>query len=242
MEYRGIQFVAGNATITDVVLKAVVDSPKMHDWCNAQVDEGVVHTTRVTIHNAKFFGPVQPEKLGFVMLEGVATDESGDKVMASCAFVRGGSVGVFVRTTIVDDNAAVIGEYGVFTEQIRYPMGTKLQEICAGCMDANGDVKGVAMTELEEELGVKINVEDLTELGSIVPSGGGTYEKITLFYLHVTLTVEEFNEKLANSFGVESEKIRLRFTPLDKMELYLDEIGDVKAECAWRRILNRGLV
>jgi len=34
----------------------------------------------------------------------------------------------------------------------------------------------------------------------------------------------------------------LRFTPLDKMELYLDEIGDVKAECAWRRILNRGLV
>lgn len=244
MEYRGINFVAGNESITDVVLKAVVDSPKMQEWCNQHVDEGVVNTTSVTIQTAKFFGPVQPEKLGFVMVECAATEvETGNKVMATCAFIRGGSVGVFVRTTVVDDHAVVVGEYGVFTEQIRYPMGTKLQEICAGCVDAKtGDVKGVAMTELEEELGVNVNVEDLTDLGTIIPSGGGTYEKINLFYLHVTLTDEEFKEKLANSFGVESEKIRLRFTPFDAMDAYLDLIGDVKAECAWRRIQNRGLI
>lgn len=244
MEYRGIKFVAGNESITEAVLKAVVDSPKMHEWCNFQVDEGVVNTTNVTIHNAKFFGPVQPEKLGFVMVEGVATEvETGDKVMATCAFVRGGSVGVFVRATIVDKNAAIVGEYGVFTEQIRYPMGAKLQEICAGCVDAKtGDVKGVAMTELEEELGVIVNLDDLTDLGSIVPSGGGTYEKINLFYLHVTLTEEEFKDKLEKSFGVESEKIRLKFTPLNEMDEYLDAIGDVKAECSWRRIQSRGLI
>lgn len=244
MEYRGINFVSGNESITEVVLKAVVDSPKMHEWCDLQVDEGVVHTTNVVIHNAKFFGPVQPEKLGFVMLEGTATEiDTGDKVLATCAFVRGGSVGVFVRTSIIDEDGVIVGDYGVFTEQIRYPVGTKLQEICAGCVDAKtGDVKGVAMTELEEELGVNINVEDLTDLGTIIPSGGGTYEKINLFYLHVNLTNEEFGDKLAKSFGVGSEKIRLKFTPLGEIDEYLNVIGDVKAECAWRRIQCRGLI
>jgi len=244
MEYRGIKFVAGNDTVTDAVLRAVIDSPKMHEWCDLQVDEGVVNTTNVVVHNAKFFGPVQPEKLGFVMLEGTATEiDTGDKVLATCAFVRGGSVGIFVRATIVDENAGIIGEYGVFTEQIRYPVGTKLQEICAGCVDAKtGDVKGVAMTELEEELGVNINVDDLTDLGTIIPSGGGTYEKINLFYLNVNLTSEEFGDKLAKSFGVGSEKIRLKFAPLLEMDEYLNMIGDVKAECAWRRIQHRGLI
>ena len=244
MEYRGINFVAGNESITEVILKAVVDSPKMHEWCDLQVDEGVVHTTNVVIHNAKFFGPVQPEKLGFVMLEGTASEiDTGDKVLATCAFVRGGSVGVFVRASIIDEDGAIVGDYGVFTEQIRYPVGTKLQEICAGCVDAKtGDVKGVAMTELEEELGVNINVEDLTDLGTIIPSGGGTYEKINLFYLHVNLTNEEFGDKLAKSFGVGSEKIRLKFTPLDEIDEYLNVIGDVKAECAWRRIQFSGLI
>uniref|UniRef100_A0A6C0HSC5 Nudix hydrolase domain-containing protein n=1 Tax=viral metagenome TaxID=1070528 RepID=A0A6C0HSC5_9ZZZZ len=243
MEYRGIKFVTGNDSITDDMLKAVIDSKKMHEWCDTQVDEGVVYTKKVTIHNVKFFGPVRPEKLGFVMLEGDAEEvATGEKVAASCAFVRGGSVGVFVRASIIDKDARIIGDYGVFTEQIRYPMGKKLVEICAGCVDSEtGDIKGVAMTELQEELGIIVNMDDVHDLGTIIPSGGGTYEKINLYYLAVMLTEDEFKEKLENSFGDESEKIRLKFAPLAEMDDFLNEIGDVKAECAWRRIQHSRL-
>ena len=244
MEYRGINFVSGNESVTNDMLKAVVASQKMREWCDAQVDEGVVDTNKVTIHNVKFFGPVLPEKLGFVMLEGNAHEIStGDKVMATCAFVRGGSVGVFVRARVVASDGAIVGDYGVFTEQIRYPMGKKLIESCAGCVDAQtGDIKGVAMTELQEELGIIVNTEDVHDLGSIIPSGGGTYEKIDLYYLCITLTEEEFQEKKAKLFGIGDEKIRLKFAPLDQMDAFLDTIGDVKAECSWRRMQNKGFV
>ena len=244
MEYRGIKFVKGNDSITDDMLKAVVASPKMHEWCDSQLDEGVVDTKSVTIHNVKFFGPVRPDKLGFVMLEGNAEEIStGDKVMATCAFVRGGSVGVFVRARVVAKDGSIVGDYGVFTEQIRYPMGKKLIEICAGCVDSQtGDIKGVAMTELQEELGIIVNTEDVHDLGTIVPSGGGTYEKINLYYLCISLTEEEFGDKMSKSFGVEDEKIRLKFTQFDQMDAFLDIIGDVKAECSWRRMQNKGLV
>ena len=241
-EYRGIQFVAGNSSITPEKLNAAIGSPKVKEWCDLQVDGGVVHTEKVTINDIKFFGPVAPERVGFVALEGTATEvETGDKIMASYAFIRGGSVAVFVHVSVVGTRQ--VDHYGVFTEQIRYPVGQKLREICAGCVDAEtNNIMGVALTELKEELGIVVNVEDLTPLGSIIPSGGGTYETIDLFYLSVSMTEEEVGDKIEKSFGEDSgEKIRLVFTPYEEMDAFLDNIGDVKAECAWRRIQNRGL-
>jgi hypothetical protein len=241
-DYRGIQFVAGNSSITPEKLQAAIASPKLKEWCDAQVDAGVVHTEKVTVNDIKFFGPVAPERVGFVALEGTATEiETGDKVMASYVFVRGGSVAVFVHVSVVSNRR--VDHYGVFTEQIRYPFGQKLREICAGCVDTETkNVMGVALTELKEELGIIVNVEDLTPLGNIIPSGGGTYEAIDLFYLSVSLTEEEVGDKISRSFGDGvGEKIRLIFTPYEEMDSFLDNIGDVKAECAWRRIQHRGL-
>lgn len=240
--YRGISFIAGNSTIDDEKMNAIINSPKMKEWCNAQIDNGVVHTESVTIKDVKFFGPVAPERVGFVVLEGKATEaDTGKPVMATYAFIRGGSVAVFVRVSVITNRG--VDDYAIFTEQIRYPMGGRLQEICAGCVDEKtNNIKGVALTELEEELGIKVNVDDLTPLGSIIPSGGGTCETIDLFYLQVTLTEEEVGEKIAKSFGEETgENIRLIFTPYDEVESFLDMVGDVKAECAWRRIQSRGL-
>lgn len=241
-EYRGIQFVSGNTTITPEKLSAAIASPKMKEWCDLQVDGGVVHTEKVTINDIKFFGPVAPERVGFVALEGTATEvETGDKIMASYTFLRGGSVAIFVHVSVVRDRN--VDHYGLFTQQIRYPLGKHLCEICAGCVDTNtNNVAGVALTELQEELGITVNLEDLTPLGEIIPSGGGTYEVIELFYLSVTFTEEEVGEKISKSFGEETgEKIRLVFTPYEEMDNFLDIIGDVKAECAWRRIQSRGL-
>jgi hypothetical protein len=244
-EYRGISFESGNSSITPEKLRAVVDSPKIREWCNNQVDAGIIHTDKVTVNDIKFFGPISPERVGFVALEGSAKEvETGEKIQASYAFIRGESVAVFVRAIVIDDERREVRSYGIFTQQIRYPMGGMLREICAGCVDAEtNNLKGVALTELQEELGIIVNVNDLVSLGNIVPSGGGTYETIELYYLAVHFTEEELREKkLFFTDGVETgEKISLIFTPYSDMDRFLDGIGDVKAECAWRRIQNRGL-
>jgi len=234
--------VSGNSSVTLEKLEAAVLSPKMKEWCDLQIDGGVVNTEKVTVNDIKFFGPVAPEKVGFVALEGTATEiETGDKIMASYAFIRGGSVAVFVHVSVVSDRR--VDHYGLFTEQIRYPLGDRLCEICAGCVDAKtNNIVGVALNELEEELGIIVNVDDLTSLGNIIPSGGGTYETIELFYLSVSLTDEEVGDKISKTFGENTgEKIKLIFTPYEEMDNFLDIVGDVKGECAWRRINNRGL-
>lgn len=243
-EYRGVTFVSGNDSITNEKLSALAQSAKMREWVDQQHDNGVVKTTSVKVNDIKFFGPVSPERLGFVMVEADATEAvSGTKVGASCAFIRGGSVAVFVRAVVTNGDGDVVGDYGIFTDQIRYPVGKRLQEACAGCVDSKTrNIKGVALTELEEELGIIVNADDVTPLGTIVPSGGGTYENIELFYLRVFLTEAEAREKINKTFGVGDERIRLVFTPIEKMDSYLDVIGDVKAECAWRRIQSRGIL
>ena len=245
-EYRGVSFVKGNNSITDEKLDALVQSTKMRNWINNQIYDDVVQTTTFKVNDIKFFGPVEPERVGFVVGEGTSVEvATGDKIASSYVFIRGGSVAIFVRALVVDGDGDIVGDYGVFTEQIRYPVGKKLQEACAGCVDSETkNIKGVALTELEEELGIIINVEDgtsLVSLGSITPSGGGTYENIELFYISVTLTEYEVKDKINRVFGVDdTEKIRLVFVPISEMDEYLDKIGDVKAECAWRRIQYRG--
>jgi hypothetical protein len=245
-EYRGVSFVKGNDSITDEKLAALVQSPKMREWVNDQVDFGFVETTSFKVNDIKFFGPVAPERVGFIVGEGTSTEvATRDKIASSYVFIRGGSVAIFVRALVVDKDGEIVGDYGIFTEQIRYPVGRTLQEACAGCVDSQTkNIKGVALTELEEELGIIINTENgssLVSLGSIVPSGGGTYESIELFYLSVTLTEAEVKDKINRVFGVDdTEKIRLIFVPIEEMDAYLDKIGDVKAECAWRRIQYRG--
>lgn len=243
--YRGVSFEKGNETITDEKLSAVVQSAKIREWVNNQVDGGIVNTTSLKVNDIKFFGPVSPDRVGFVVGEGTSTElATGDKIASSYVFIRGGSVAIFVQAVVVNFAGEVVGNYGVFTEQIRFPVGKKLQEACAGCVDAETkNIRGVALTELEEELGIVLNADgsSLTSLGNIIPSGGGTYEIIELFYIKIFLTEAEVKGKINRTFGDKNENIRLIFVPIHEIDNYLDQIGDVKAECAWRRIQHRGL-
>ena len=194
---------------------------------------------------AVLVGSVKPEKLGFVMVEAEATEVStGDNVAATCAFIRGDSVAVFVHASVVDGDGDEVGSYIILTDQTRFPMGKRLREACAGCVDSNtGKIAGVALNELKEELGVEVSLNDLTPLGSFIPSGGGTFEEIHLYYTKIELSEEQYREKMEKTFGDgPSEKIRLVFEPVGNFDSVLDDIGDAKAECAWRRILNRGLI
>jgi 8-oxo-dGTP pyrophosphatase MutT (NUDIX family) len=120
--------------------------------------------------------------------------------------------------------------------QLLFPGGAAKIEACAGRIDADAAVIGVVFAEVREETGFHIVEADLLNLGKITPSAGGCDEEIHLYAWETTITQEEFNEKERRVFGEGAyEKIKLIFYPYEEFDDILDEIGDVKAECCWRR-------
>ncbi|MEM4733566.1 MAG: NUDIX hydrolase [Candidatus Bathyarchaeia archaeon] len=64
--------------------------------------------------------------------------------------------------------------------QFRYPIGQELWEIPRGFGDSN-DSRHDALRELEEETGIKIELERLVELGPIYPNSGILASQVLLF-------------------------------------------------------------
>lgn len=56
------------------------------------------------------------------------------------------------------------------------------------------------------------------------------------------ISQSEYEEKLHNIFGEGAyEKIKLVFYDFDSFDSILDDIGDAKAECCWRRYCRSSL-
>jgi len=66
-------------------------------------------------------------------------------------------------------------KYAVLTEQVRVPVGKFLLELPAGMLDdEKGDFVGTAVREVEEETGIKLNIEDMIDLTALLdPATGG---------------------------------------------------------------------
>ena len=160
--------------------------------------------------------------------------------MSNIVFCRGNSVAVLIIVTIKETSK----KYVLLCKQIRLPVGKILIEACAGMLDdkvENSEVLGVVFKEIKEETGFEIKKNDLIKLGNpIIPSGGGCDENIQLYAWESSINENEFDEKQLKIFGCkeENESIQLCFYDYDEFDNILDEIGDVKAECCWRRYKN----
>lgn len=156
-------------------------------------------------------------------------------VVPAIAFVRGGSVAILVKLTVKETEKS----YYVLARQIRFPVGGKVLETCAGMTDGKGNVLGVVVDELREELGIDIKEKDIEDngLGSFYPSPGGCDEEIHLFYYEGRISAKDLDGKKVSVYGVEegNEHIMLHFVPERQMNRTLMEIGDAKAEIAYRR-------
>lgn len=174
--------------------------------------------------------------IGFVLADAEVYNEGGLR-LPGVAFLRGGSVAVLLELICGGQ------KYVVTTVQARIPAASAAyEEIPAGMMDDAGNFFGVAAKEIEEEVGIKINPEDLHELGSMDPSIGGCDEQIRLFRAELEIGPEHLERLRSSLTGclAEGEAITLRLRLSDEFHraLMSGEINDAKAMCAMFRSMT----
>jgi ADP-sugar diphosphatase len=97
-------------------------------------------------------------RIGFIKFR--ASIERGGVRIPGIVLLRGPAVAVML--VITDESTGE--EWTVLTEQPRVPTGRLLLEIPAGMADNDGNLKGVAIKELEEECGLVAKPDDLIDL------------------------------------------------------------------------------
>lgn len=217
--------------LDDKSKQKVLNSLKFKQWYEKSVKQldSEFEIKRIQVVDVDFFGP----NVGFLKIN-CDVSRNGSFV-PGISFIRGGSVAVLVLVKVPE----LKQNYFLMTKQFRFPVGRYCIEAPAGMLDENGNFVGVAAKELEEETGIHLERKHLNSLGSIFPSPGGCDEEIHLFWTEVEMNQAAFEKKKHQIYGEKDESIRLVFINTQDMERELDEIRDVKAECAYRRWLNR---
>lgn len=160
-------------------------------------------------------------RVGFIKF--VSHVERNGVKIPGIVVLRGQAVAMLMHIT--DEQTGE--EYSILTEQPRVPIGKLSLEIPAGMTDGCGNLKGVAVKELEEECGLTAKTEDLIDLldlamGDKFPgvymSGGLCDESIRLYLWNVTMPHEKIVE-LEGRLGGEDdhEQIRLRIVKFNDL-------------------------
>lgn len=220
-------------------MDSLQSAPKMINWVS-KLDQTQIEVRSIAISDIDWFSAKpDPKRLGFVKVSVDATDKTtGKKILSNIVFIRGDAVAILIIVKVKSARGRIT-EHVLLCEQMRLPTGGCRREICAGMMDSEGNIASVALKEIEEETGFKIqNVSELISLGSMYPSQGGCDEEIHLYAWTTMITEQEFEEKMCRVFGnsLEGEEIKLSFVPMKEFKkTVLTEIKDSKAETAVRR-------
>ncbi|KAI9840862.1 MAG: hypothetical protein M1838_003872 [Thelocarpon superellum] len=206
------------------------------------------HLRKITVQSVDRFGG---KRLGFVKLQAEVTNADGEKLPGS-VFLRGGSVGMMV--ILQPDDVSQHSEkdkYVLLTMQPRVPAGSlSMIELPAGMIDDSGTFAGAAAKEIQEEIGLEIpedELTDMTKLGidslqdttgedlprGVYPSPGGCDEFVPIF-LHQRQVpraqLDQWQGKLTGLRG-HGEKITLQLVPLE--HVWRHGARDAKALAAW---------
>ncbi|MEK7090253.1 MAG: hypothetical protein AAB930_01575 [Patescibacteria group bacterium] len=148
-----------------------------------------------------------------IKFEAEVEDREGRHLHGS-VFMRGSSVAILV--VLVCEGK----EYTVIEEQARFPSGCfAFPEIPAGSMsDSTKDFVDVAVSELDEELGLKVAKENLVDMTQLVygdrwrgvfPSPGLCDEYLRIFLYKKNVTREFLDEFRGKAAGLEEENERI---------------------------------
>jgi 8-oxo-dGTP pyrophosphatase MutT (NUDIX family) len=167
--------------------KSFFSEPKIKNFFNAlESNNAKVESVEVLSSQRKKNG-----ELLFAYLKIDGTDSENNKLLPYI-FIRGDAV-VIVPIIHIENEI-----YFLCVEQIRLSDGSRHLEFPAGMLDENVDNPAmVAVKELAEETGLKINENQLIPLNNGKPlftSPGACDEKIYYFKVDIQLTKEEFAE------------------------------------------------
>lgn len=163
-------------------IKKVLECNKFRTWVKKVKDN--FDLEHVTVTDVDFFG----SKVGFVKARASVKDLNGNK-LPGIAFIRGDAVSILfvIKDSLTNERfIALVG-------QARVPVGEALiYESPAGMMDEEQHIAGVAIKELEEELGIEsLDYTKLKFLTEGYTSPGGQDEKLTLYSYEHEMTTEE---------------------------------------------------
>jgi len=92
-------------------------------------------------------------------------------------------------------------------------------ELCAGIVDKNLSLAKIAMEEIEEECGYKVEVENIEKITSFHTSVGFAGSKQTLYYVEVDESM-----KVSDGGGIDDEQIEVIYLPISEAKtLIYDE-------------------
>jgi len=169
-----------------------------------------------------------------------------NEFLPGVVFLRGGSVAILM---ILRPSDSPEERWVIMTEQARIAAGSlEFMEIPAGMLDDEKNFQGAAVKEIEEEVGIKLKVGDLTDMTALAmkghrvmeglhsamyPSPGACDEFISIFLWERKmdrLEIERMKDRMTGN-RAESEKITVRLMNYER----LLEVGarDGKTLAAW---------
>lgn len=237
-EYRGV-ILKTEIPELQCYLKHIWESRKFRYWID-KMDFDQIYFKSYSITCAPdFAGPVRSDTLLF--FKGIAEvyDKvlDGERILSNVGVNRGASTSCLVIATIIETGR----KYVALTEQMRWMTGGRRTEIVAGMKnEETEELEGPIVKELFEEMGIKLVKDDarMKIIGNpIWTSPGLLDEMVDLWCLEIEISRDEEREMRENMYGLEKEgeNIRIRFYDYDTFDETLNEIGDCKAECCWRR-------
>ncbi|KAL5815312.1 hypothetical protein ACOSQ3_026100 [Xanthoceras sorbifolium] len=213
--------VLGAPGLTEIEFRNAIESSLFKQWLNnLQSETGILANgdmllKQVLIQGVDMFG----KRIGFLKFKAdIFYKETGKKV-PGIVFARGPAVAVLI---LLDSGGET---YAILTEQVRVPTGRVVLELPAGMLDDDkGDFVGTAVREVEEEIGIHLNLEDMIDLTAfldpstgcrVFPSPGGCDEEISLFLYKGSVDEEIIRQLQGKETGLREhgELIKVRVVP-----------------------------
>jgi ADP-sugar diphosphatase len=213
LEFRGKHIPVTTTSTSDDDAVAAINTTLFKNWLS-NLDPSF-DLRAITIQSVDRFTPT---RIGFIKF--VADITRNGVRIPGIIVLRGSAVAVLLVITDSDSGE----QYTIIVQQPRVSTGKIFLEIPAGMTDGDGNLRGVAIKELEEECGLSARQEDLIDMTELAygPAEPGVYmspglvdEYIVLFLWRLTLPHARITE-LEGKLGGEDdhEQIVLRIVRL----------------------------
>ncbi|KAK1564771.1 hypothetical protein Q3G72_011289 [Acer saccharum] len=207
--------------LTETEFRNAIESSLFKQWLhNLQTETGILANgdmllKQVLIQGVDMFG----KRIGFLKFKADIFDKETGAKVPGIVFARGPAVAVLI---LLDSGGET---YAILTEQVRVPTGRVILELPAGMLDDDkGDFVGTAVREVEEEIGIHLNLEDMIDLTAfldpstgcrVIPSPGGCDEEISLFLYKGSVDKEIIRQLQGKETGLHEhgELIKVRVVP-----------------------------